>query len=428
MPRFRQVDVADGIRLAYLRRARTPLAHLLCALPVGAAADPDGLEGMANMLLPLLKAGTARRRGDQLAAATRSLGAEILAWSGWESGIVSIELRSRDAETAIDLLTEMVVEPTFPDDALERLRRRQRAFLARQRWQSDRLADAWLARTLYGQTPYGRSLAGSEESVERVRRHHLVAMHRELVTEGALDIVAVGDVAPDLLRERVRALAGGRRSPPSACAVPPVGAPAERALRIVDLPMAAHAELRVGQVGLSRKHPDFHYLRLVAHLLTRRLMAALREARGLTYRVECTLAARVGQGPLAVSTVVPPQHARDAVLIVLDAMRRLREEDVSEIELVAAKQWYVGTFLRSCRTLQQLAIKIKQLAAAGLPHDFFDRQIDEVRALEAPTLRELAAEHLDPERAVVVAVGPGRELEQSFAPLAAGAAAGGTVA
>ena len=411
MPSFESSRLDNGLRVSHLRRGMFPIAHMLCSLPFGGQDDPVELPGLSAFLMPLLKVAATSRSAADVRALLDSTGAEIAAWADWETGVVSIETRSSHVGPLLKLLSEVVFAPAFPEHGIGAMRGRQLGALGRLHWTPSRRADLTFARSLYGDTLYGRPLIGNEQSIRRIGREDLLEAHQRWIGAAPqVDFVVVGQFDADQVHD---ILAGvPRRQGVDEGVGREVALPSEPPrrdrirLRLVDDAVVQQTELRVGHEGLSRRHPHFHFLRLLSRMLSRRLMERLRESEGMTYRVEAKLEARLGVGSMMISTALPHGRAGEAVLAMLNEMQRLQQEPIPETELIAAKQRFVGGFLRSCQTARHLAIKIKQLSSIGLGPDYFDLQVQSIRAIDAESLQKIARSHLHPDRAIITALGP----------------------
>lgn len=418
LPKFQRRVSANGIRVAWLDWGASDSAHLLCALPFGGQDDPLELAGLSAFLAPVLKSDP---RGFEAGASARQVavtGSTIGVWADWESTVFAIDTTRPFARAMLELLSGMVYSPTFSPSVIEAVRRRQQGAVRRSQSQPSRVADQQFARLVYGRQLYGRPLIGDAESIARIEGRHLSSLYDRAITGRPAYFVLVGRLPwPQLnqVLDRLPAVPAGSPWPlPDA---PPAPSADRIRAQIVDAPGSALVELRVGHHTVSRKHPEFHLLRLLSRILSSRLMTRLRQSRGMTYRVESRMEARLGPGPLMISTAVPHSRLAEATRLILEEMERLRGEEVPADELIGAKQQFVGGYLRSTQSARQIAVKIKQLVSGNLPGDYFDRQLADIRKVEAAELKRVAGQHLHPEGVAIVAVGAKEQVQPELARL-----------
>lgn len=424
--RFPEFEVTSGAGLdIYLLPRRTlSLTHLELVIGCGADGEPEGGCGLATLAAGLLEEGTAGRSSQQIAAAAEALGTEVLTNADWDGTYLELTLRSEHAAAGLELLFELLAEASFPEAEVERLKRQRLAELRRRSARPDFLASRELARALYAGHAYGETLLGLPACVEAVDRDALVAWYARRLRPAPTALLVTGDFDREEIlgvvtrRERASGSAGGI-APPA-----PVAGRSGREVRIVDRPRAPQTELRIGHPGIPRAHPD----RVVTQVLncvlggkfTSRLNLSLRERLGVTYGAWSRFSARRGPGPFVAGAAVDTEAAGLAAGEILDEMDRLRREPVRDEELEDAKRYLVGTFPYSLQALEGLAGRLEDLTLhPGLPRDTFQRWPAEVDAVGSGEVLRAAMEHLRPQDAVIVAVGPAAELQPQLADLGA---------
>jgi zinc protease len=397
------------------RVPRAPLVSLDLILPRGGQADPPGARGLASLTADLLDEGTTRRSGPQLAELVERLGGSLGSSADWDGCYVACTLLAAHLRQGLELTAEVALEPTLPIEELERLRKRRLAELIRRRSSPAALAEERFATVLYGDGAYGPPLIGGERDLAAIDRAAALGFYGAQLRRGGAALVATGDLDPEELAGTAAELLAGWPEEP-APAEPPV-APLDHAgitVAIVDRPHAAQTELRIGHAGPPRQHPDRTPLSVLNSLLggkfTSRINLNLRERHGYTYGAHSSFATRRGPGPFQVSTAVANEVAGPAAAEVLYELRRLQEERVADEELADAVRYLEGVFPYTLQTVESVAQRLAQLAVFGLPDDYFERYPEELRAVDAATIQEMARRHLRPEVCAIVAVGPAETL------------------
>lgn len=410
-PPLRRVQTAGGLKIILSEYHAVPLAHFYCAFAAGAQHEPPGVEGVASMVMPLLRAGTARRGADQISREAEALGADILTYVDWDCGSLTVELLSEDLDFGVELLLELANSPSFPEPSIKSFRQRQLDLLKRQAYQPAEVADAWFARAVYGDHPYGRALPGSPSSLNSIERGHLIDFHRRHATLQSAVLVGIGSFDVEALARRLESAAPANPSP-----APPSPASIERPETsdaracVVNLRGATQTEIRVGHVGVPRGHPDLARLHLLSRLLTRRLKLSLRDRLGYTYHVRSRFAGRSGPGPFVVAAAVRSDSVGAAVREITSEMERMQHGSVSETELAGARRHAAGAFVRSLQSAHEMALQLRHLALHDLPDDYFQSYLRGLHETSPGDLTDLARRHLFPRHLTVVAVGEADEL------------------
>jgi zinc protease len=424
-PSFRRERLSTGLELLTLPRPGSPIVEIGLVLPAGGERVPAGRPGLAALTAALADEGTTRRSGLELALELERLGASLSSGADWDKSTVDLSVLEPDLPVALERLAEVVREPSFPDSEVERIRAQWLADLDRRADQPGRLADEAVQALLYAGSRYEHPLHGEPGSLREVHREEIREFHAETWRWGAgAAFVAGGAIDPDRLRSAIESLFGAPPPPPGAA--PRVEPDAlrftggGRRLRVVDLPHAAQAELRVGGIGVPRSHPDRPGLSVLNGVLggkfTSRLNLNLRERRGITYGVSSRFVDRRGPGPFLVSTAVATESTGEAVREILAELDRLRQERVSAAELEETRDYLTGVFPYTLQTVGGVLARLVELAVHGLADDEFASWLRQVRETDAERLLELARRHLPAGDLAIVAVGPAASLVPQLEP------------
>ncbi len=420
--------LANGLRVIQAENHTVPLVWMTWISRGGVEWEPAELAGLATLTVVLLREGTARRSGRQITEEVDDLGADLVAGGDWSSAFLTLELLSADLAAGTDLLLDMALGATFPAAALDGKRQRRLAELARRRRQPRAIADDEFARAVYGGTPYGRPQLGTAESVQRIGAADAAAFHAAHYRPATSCLVMVGSFDSEETAERLGALAlpqTDREPAADSATLPPAWTPTwtpaagpEGGIRLVDVPRAAHTELRVGHAAPPPPAADLPALGVLNAVLgdgpSSRLSASLRQRQGLTYDVRSSYAARRGGGLFAVATSVASDAAGAALAAIEREIERLRTELVPAAELAQVKLRLLGAGLRQLQSIQGMAGALAPAALAAEPEPDLETARRALAAVDPEALRELARRHLHPERLVAVAVGPAAALQSNL--------------
>ena len=437
--RFTTAPETSGTQVFVAARAGVPLVELEVLLAAGGEHNPPERPGLAAMTASMIDEGTARRTGPELSAELERRGGSLSCHADWNAARLRLQLLSSDLEYGLALLAELLFEPAFPEHELERLRQQTLAELQRRADQPAAVADEAFAHHLYAGTIFALPLAGDPAALLALRRDELLEFHRDhyRLERGAL--VVAGDVDPERLRAAIAGAfpssAGARAATlPEATRAAAVGATdaasqagdpetQARTLRVVvvDRPGAEQTELRIGHLGVPRRHPDRVGLGILNTLLggkfTSRINLNLRERHGFTYGASSRFVDRRSCGPFVVSAAVTTSAIGRAAQEVLGELRRIRAEPVSPGELDETRNYLLGVFPYGLQTVEGLAARLDEIALYDLPLDTPARYLAEVAAMRTEELTRLARAYLFPDQALVVAVGPAEVLMPQLAEL-----------
>ena len=423
VPAWTTTTLSNGARLVVAPKRDLPLVSFDVTFDGGAHQfEPADRTGLAGMVGPLLLEGTTSKTGDQLSEAQQLLGTSIEASIGGESGAIGFQALSDRLAPAAALLADVMLRPTFPADALERLRARVLVSLAQAKDQPTTIASNVFARTLYGaEHPYGR--VTTEQSVRAITRDDVVAFHRRYFQPARATITVTGDVEPEAVRavvERALAAAWPAGGAPASFAYPVVAAPAARTIYLVDKPNAAQSSFAIGLPGPPRDTPDYYALQVMNRILgghiQSRLSANIRETKGWSYGVGSRFGLGKGPGAFRAGGEIVTAKTDSALLEFMRELRGVRgERPFTDEEIAEAKQAIVQGLPRNFASVGALAGALTTLYQYGLPRDYYQTFADRIEAVTRADLDRVARRYVDLDRLAIIVVGDRASIE---APLA----------
>jgi zinc protease len=355
----------------------------------GSLFETADTAGISNFLHRVMMRGTKRYTAIQLTEAIEDLGASLDASGDVEHTEVRGAALARNWEPLLDLVAEVALRPTLPNEEIERERRLiQSALQTRGDTPFQRAFDA-LMQDLYGAHPYAWPSAGRRESIERIDRAALQAHYAAIYRPDRMVLAVSGHVPGDrVLRVAERLF---RATPPATApgTAGPVAATPRGDRRVVERAVQ-QAQVLVGYLGPSLTEPDYPAVRVLATVLgggmAGRLFTELRDKRGLAYSVGVLSSFRTG--PSFVTYMgTAPASAEAAEAGVLSEIDRIRVEQVSERELARAKAYLLGNLAMDRRTNARQAWYLAFFEVIGTGWDFPERF---ERAVEAVTVADVA--------------------------------------
>lgn len=420
-PKFHDEVLSSGIRLLTAPVKKLPIATILVIVDAGSVAEQRGKEGVASLTAAGLLEGTNRFNGAELAEKFEQLGTSLESGADWDSGFVRITVLSDKLEEATRLLGEVISSPVFPEREVERLKAERLAEILQLESEPRGLADEKFSEFLYSpESRYSRPDEGSTESVSALSREDVEDFYRSTYRSGGTTVIVAGDVTP----ERARSLVAdafqkwptGSRKEAQLTTAPRTKA---RKVHIVHKPDAPQSELRVGHVGLPRRHPDF-FPTLVMNavlggLFGSRINLNLREAHGYTYGASSYYDWRRGAGPFVVSTAVQSEVTAPALTEILLEIDRIRSDKISDEELTLARDYLEGVFPIRYESTAAIAAALATLVIHTLPADYYDAYRKNIHSVSADAVLAAAKAHLHPLELQTVVVGDAKTIQGTLA-------------
>ncbi|HEX5873440.1 MAG TPA: pitrilysin family protein, partial [Pyrinomonadaceae bacterium] len=301
VPTWTKTELSNGATLIVSERHNLPLVSFTITFLGGSNQfETAAKRGVAAMTASMLTEGTKTRTGDQLSDALQLLGTNIGAGIGGEEGSIGFVSTAKNFDATLALLADMMLNSTFPADALERLRARTLVNLTQARDQPAVVSGQVFAKVLYGDAhPYGQRT--TEASVKSITRDDVVAFQKAYFQPGRAIITVVGDVTPMKIKASIeKGLAAWTKAGEKpAFDYPKLPELQPAKIYLVDKPGSAQSVVNIGLPGPARNTPDFFALQVLNTILggqfQSRLNANIREEKGYSYGVNSGFS--YGKGP-----------------------------------------------------------------------------------------------------------------------------------
>ncbi|WP_114394953.1 M16 family metallopeptidase [Oleisolibacter albus] len=329
-PAIETATLSNGMSVSLARRTAVPTVTVALQFDAGYAADPADKPGVGGITINLMDEGTKAHSALALAADLEALGADLSLSNSLDSAYASIDALKDKLDPSLALLAEVVREPAFKQEELDRVRPRLLAGIQQEKANPQNLAWRLLPPALYGKDhAYGKPLTGSgtEAVVKSVTRDDLVEFHRTWIRPDNARIFVVGDTT---LKEVIPALEkafGGWKAPATPKPAKNLAAVKPQGTRValIDRPDAQQSYILAGRVGPAYAEKDDIPLSVandvIGGMFTARLNMNLREAKGWSYGVRSGLRSAVGQQPWVISAPVQTDKTGDALAEILKELK-----------------------------------------------------------------------------------------------------------
>lgn len=397
-----------GIPVWLVEEHSIPFVALELSIDGGASLDRPGKRGAANLMTATLEEGSGDMTAQEFQQAREALAASFRFRVYDDSFNVSARFLTENRADAVDLLRQALITPRFDPDAVERVRQQVLANLASDEKNPNAIAGRSFYSAAFGDHPYGSSLDGTPESVGALTREDLIQSHRDLLVKDRIYVSVVGDISAAEVGPMVDRLLGDL----------PVGGP----------PLPGHVDFGLkggvtvipydtpqsvalfGHSGITRDDPDFFAAYILNTILggnnfDSRLMAELREKRGLTYG--------------AYSYLVPKDHAEmylgsfasandkmaEAVQVVRDVWADVAKNGVTQEELDAAETYITGEYPLRFDSNADIAGILVGMQSIGLTPDYIVHRNEKIEAVTLADINRVAAYLIKPDALHFTVVG-----------------------
>jgi len=417
LPRPTETQLPNGLTLLVLEQHKLPTVSLALWIKTGALADPRDMPGLAKFAADMLREGTGHSTSAQLAAEVDDIGATLNANCAFGSSIstVSASVLVENIDRLLDLMSDVVLNPSFPADELDKYRQRQLANLEQQRSQPPFLATEKFRHVLYRDFP-AAVVSATPDSLNRATPQLLKKFHDEHYVPNDAIMGVVGDFKTDEMISRVKKYFGEwKRASVPPLKLGPLPPPASSKIYLVNRPDSVQTNIVAGDYGIRRADPEYVPLQVANQVLgggpQARLFLNLRENKGYTYGVYSSFSADIYPGPWAARTEVRTNVTDGSMHELLAEFQRLRDEKVPDPELDDARRSIVARFALDLENPVTLINDWLTVDYYGLPQDYWDRYPEQIAQVSADAVQAAARKYVDLAHLQIVCVGDGKQIE-----------------
>lgn len=407
--KIERVVSPGGIEAWLVRDAMVPMIALEFTFRGGAALDPAGKEGRAQMAMDLLTEGAGDLDSQAFAAQLedRAIGLDFDAGIDTVQG--SLKTLNEHRDVAVDLLRLAMTQPRFDSADIERLRARTLAILAREAETPDTIARRTFMAAAFPDHPYGKPVRGTIESVSALTAADFRDFIGARLARDNLIVGVVGDISAEELGpllDRAFGALPAKAAPGTVAEMAPEGA----GRTIVVRRPAPQSIIVLGEQGVKRDHPDWYAASIVNYILggggfNSRLMEEVREKRGLTYGIYTSLWTFDHAALIVGSSSTENSRAGRALEVTQEVWRRMHDQGPTQEEVENAKKYLTGSFALRLDSTAQIARMLVSVQYDRLGIDYLDRRDALINQVTLEDARRVARELLDPARLLTVVVG-----------------------
>jgi len=410
----------NGLTVYVVPRPDLPIVSFRIGLRAGSAEDPTGKGGTASLAASLLGRGTKKHDAPSLFRIIDNTGGSLSAAANRDLTILSGDSLSTETATLLELSSEMVQSPSFPESEFENKKSSFTASLIDSESHPAPMGSNLFYRLVFGHGPYGHPALGTSSSASRITREDLIRFARTNYRPDRAALVLVGDITPKAGLDLARKYFGQWTAPAGTPSLQVTSGTVHRipsGVYLIDKPELVQSTVFYGTRGIARNDPSF-YNALVFNMIlggtnTSTLNHVIRQKKGLVYYIYTGLVAERHPGPFIVNFQTHAPNTRK----VLDAMRLILDQSTStplgQKKVDAVKSYLVGGFPFLMNTTPKLASLILVVWNYRLGMTYFTDYPANVLAVTPDSVSRAGKLLLKGKSFVTVIVGPAKTLQKT---------------
>lgn len=404
----------NGLTLMIVERHNLPVVKVSVGISAGSLYEPETKAGLADLVANMLNEGTKNRTAQQISGEIEFVGGSVGASGGEDYITVSLSVLKKDLNLGFDLLSDIILNPVFPEDELKKKIERTKAGLIAQEEDPGFIASRDFKKAIFGSHPYGRLAAGSAQTLDHITRDDLISFHSGYYAPNNAVMAVVGDVTPEeaeaMINKYFAQWKNRKIAPPS---LQSIVMQTEQKIITVDKDLT-QATIILGHLGVSRDNPDYYVLSVMNYILGgggfgSRLMQNIREDKGLVYDIHSFFEPDKYSGSFQVGLQTKNESANTAIEEVLREIEKIRKEPVSDMELSDAQSFLTGSFPMKIETSSRIAGFLVAVEYYGLGLDYIDNYPNFINSVTKEEVLRVANKYLHPDNYTLVVVAKEKE-------------------
>jgi len=406
---IKKTVLPNGLTVLHVERHNLPIVMVSLLVKAGPLDESPDKAGLANLTGELLTEGTKKRKATEISQEIEFIGAALGASTDNDYTLVTLSVLKKDVEKGFEILSDVVLEPTFPEEEIKRNKELIKGSLRQSEEDPSFVAAKAFKKAVYNDLPYGRLLTGNSETLDSLGREDIVRFHSVYYRPNNSLLSVVGDLTEDELRSLIgRFLSGWKAS--EVPGRPLVPTPPRRKEAILIDKDLTQANIILGHAGIRRQNPDYYAVSVMNYILggggfSSRLMQTVRDEMGLAYDIHSFFAPYKEGGLFEVGFQTKNESANTVVKEIYRQMGRITNEQVSDQELEDAKAYLTGSFPRRLDTNRKVADFLVAVEFYGLGLDYVEKYPQYIKSVTKDDVLRVAKKYLDPGGLVTVVVG-----------------------
>ncbi len=405
----------NGLILLQSRQSYLPVVHVVLLIKASAFDEPPDKAGLANLTSSLLMEGTTHRTSDQISEEIEFIGAELGASTSRDYTVVSLSVLKKHLNKGFELFSDILLNPAFSEEEIIRKKDLIKGSLKQAEDDPSFVAARAFRKAIYGEEhPYGRLVSGSAETIDRITRDDIVDFYKTFYRPNNAILAVVGDITMDETRALLKQFLGNWKSKD----IPlrrSYTVRRQKEIKIIKIDRdLTQANIMLGHLSVKRSDPDYYKLQVMNYILggggfASRLMTKIRDDMGLAYDVHSFITSNLDIGFFRVGVQTKNPSAKEVIRVIVDEMKRMQEQSVTEQELKDAKAYLTGSFPRRIDSMAKIANFLVLTELYGLGLDYDRKYPEYINSVTREDIKQVARKYLQPQAYTLVVVGKIKE-------------------
>ncbi len=422
MPAYERVELANGMIVYLAEDHKFPLVQLSATIDVGSIYDPADKIGLASMTGEVMRSGgTETTDGDALDEMIEARGMRVETWIGNTDGGAYLSVLKEDTGLGMELLADILMNPAFPEDKIKLAKESQKAGISRRNDETMTIARREAMKVVFGPDhPLARHTEYA--TIAAVTRDDMLAFHADWFHPDHMYLVVIGDFdSKEMIGLIESSFAGWAKATKDLPADPEIPN-FPRTVNVVDKDDLTQTTVIMGHKGI-RADNEYYAGILVANRIlgggfSTRLFNEVRSRQGLAYSVGSSSGTGFRYPGLFMGFVMTKSESSEkATEAVLTEIKRMLDEEVTDEELVRAKDGILNSEVFSYDSKREILDRMVMFERYGYAPDFLQKYQESVQTMTKAQVLEACNAVWNPDQMSILAVGSYADWDGDFTAL-----------
>ncbi len=411
-PKAEKVEMDNGMILYLMEDHNLPLFRINATIRVGSVYDTAEKMGLASLVGQTLRSGgTTSMPSDKLNRELEFIAASVETGVSRESGSASLSVMKKDIDKGLKIFADILMNPAFEEDKIKKRKNEVIESLRRENDTPRSIVFREYRKMIYGgDHPYGRKIEGELETVQGITRDDIIAFYKKYFRPDNIIMGISGDFKKDdivkKLNEAFGKWAKSDEKPPE---VAKVKKSFDKTVNYA-YKQVNQSNIVMGHLGIERKNKDYFPVMLMNYVLgggslKARIPNVVRGERGLAYSVHSDFYTQKDLGFFYVTCQTKSESTIEAITLILDEIRKISSEHITDEELTRAKDTIINQFVFRFANSASIVGQMVSIEFDGLPYDYLDTYVENIRAITKKDILGVAKKYLHPDKTKILVVG-----------------------
>ena len=408
---IKKIVFSNGLTILLREDHSIPLINWNLVMKGGSEQDPEDLHGLCELTARTLVRGTQSRNAETILDAIETRGGALSGFSGKDYWGLSLQLLSGNADFSMDLLTDLIKNPTFPGKEVDDEKEQMKTALMTQKDSIHELSKKTLRELLFQTHPFRNDTLGTEESLDRIRREDVVGFYEKFCTPRHMVLTLFGDFSSAEITDVLKKNLGDMKSKDVSLlffSELPLDQQREKTINLDK----EQAMVMMGFQGVGILSEDYNAMEVLTSLLgspfSGRIFTQVRDTLGQAYNMGGNFSSSADMGMLTFHVLTSPENTVKVKETLMRVIEELRNTEVRDEELRDIKSYLKGKYQRGIETNAALSFIVALDELEGLGYDHYQHYEEKIDRVSAQDVKRLAEIYLNPQKAAVVVTQPSK--------------------